>query len=180
MNIKIPDFLQDEEVEGVKIFLACLYLLADGDFKGYRYFIDSRDVRAMMQRFVIDPTTLFSKYQEWIQVGVCSDTHWFIDWQVEPNMISYEIERQELIHVWCYLIGRIGGQNNIVEDWNKKGFPPRIKEWVTNDNRIFYAGGRPKPGDEKERDRRREFRRQKEAMKPKKRNGRPPGSKNKR
>jgi len=187
MNIEIPSFIKDEPIEGAIVFAALIYRLCKPHgFHKTRYFLDSRDMRATMQRNLPDPSVIFGKYSKWVRMGKCSDTHIFFDWQVESMETEmYYIKAEELKQVWTFLLARIQGDKNLVEDWTKNHFPPRAEPFLERkeDQFLFQTTGLPAPGQERrmmERRKRREEEQELANKEGKRGRGRPKGSKNKR
>lgn len=177
MNILIPTFIQDHPHEGAKVFMAFLYrIMKHGEYKGIRYFIDSRDVRAIVQKNMTDPGPTFGDYTHTIRFGKCSDTHWFFEFQKEiVDTVIYEIQREELRSIWCYLVARMQGDPNIIEDWNQKGFPERTPPFLKTreDQVIFSTTGRPTEWNSKDVLRRRQERNEEERTRARNPVGRP-------
>ena len=183
MNILIPKFIEDSPHEGAKVLMAFLYrIIKRGEFKGIRYFLDARDARAICQRYMVDPGPTFGDFTEWVKIGKCSDTHWFIEFQEDiTETIIYSIEREELKHIWCYLVARMQGDKHIIEDWNQKGFPDREPPFLKTreDQYLFSTTGRPSEYNAAELLVKRQRKQKEELEKVRRPVGRPKGSKNK-
>ena len=183
MNILIPKFIEDSPHEGAKVLMAFLYrIIKRGEFKGIRYFLDARDARAICQRYMVDPGPTFGDYTESVRIGKCSDTHWFIEFQKDITETTiYSIEREDLKQIWCYLVARMQGDKNIIQDWNQKGFPDREPPYlkIREDQYLFSTTGRPSEHNETEMLLKRQRKEEVERKKVRRPVGRPKGAKNK-
>ena len=183
MNIEIPSFIRDEKVEGAIVFMALVYRLCrKHGFSDTRYFIDSSDVRMTMQHNIANPQSVFGKWVEWFRIAKCSDSHWFFEWQhTEYKTELYEIQDPELKQVWTYLVCRMQSDKDLVEDWNEEGFPTERKNFLKKreDRGLFQCVGKPTTEAANNMLKRRKIREANDARAPKRRVGRPRGSKNK-
>ena len=182
MNIVIPSFIRDCPIEGTKVFLAFMLRLTNNDLpEKIRYYIDGRDVRSIMQRYMVNPTSVFGDYADHVRLGLCSDTHMFFEWkQIPIEKEIYTIEGQDLRQVWTYLLSRLQ-TGELVEDWNENGFPDRQPAFLKNedDRALFSTGGFTTKADSERRLLKRQKRNLERANKPKRKVGRPKGSKTK-
>jgi len=188
MNIIIPSFI-GEAPEGAKLLIAFLYKCTrPHGLSDTRYFIDANDARIIAQKYMIDPGHTFSDYTKWIRIGKCSDTHWFFEWQFDKYETEFhEIKKPELKQVWSFLIARLQGDPNIVEDWTANRFPTRQRPFLKKreDQQVFWSSRAPRPpkaeteAQIRKEELREELREAKRAAGPRRRGGRPPGSKNK-
>jgi len=135
MKIKAPVWAIETNNEGIILFSAWLYRIAQQDGFDISYYLHASDVRYMLQKYTTFPHIQFEGLETKLRIGVEYNAMWSFRFLEEPETEDYQFKDDKFIFIYGFLLGREASVE-IVQD----GKPERPK---TNTDIVMPENMRP-------------------------------------